>query len=271
MKDAQKEATTKLREIEMENDDMERHGRITKTSLEEVEQKYYESLEQIALLEADLADKDDLKVELQRTKDELKETKEELTVANKKIGILEKSLVQKENKLPKKQASSTEVVTTFKASPPRFSRLSSSKSLRRVHGMINQMQTLQIRVDNLKTKKVRSPTSSRSPGSNTKERKKPIAPLDNANNLLNATTPSRQKSDLSTIEGSPTLMTSPGRQNHHQRSMSTFAQTQMILPPNRSPQKKSRSVSPQKINMNKPGQAFSALHSRSGTSIGHVT
>lgn len=135
-----------------------------------MEQKYYNSLEQIAMLEAELAARDDIQIELQRTKDELRDATEELAVANTKIRVLSANagsnkenripeLVRKPSRvsfqqgIPEGQAISGNVALTYsnvyaKQSMPR---LSSSRSLRKIHGMLDQMKSLESRVANFKS------------------------------------------------------------------------------------------------------------------------
>lgn len=193
----------------MTNDDMERNERITKSTLEDLEQKYHSSLEQIAMLEAELAARDDPKAQIQRLKDELRETTEELSVANLQIQKLS-TQIEIQNQLIRKTAPgpipnsstkskkhislSSSVSGTFpipeNTSDSRTSRkpskhtvshesngyqnnndadeddtpqssrngsksetppLSSSRSLRKIHGMLNQMKALESRVANFKS------------------------------------------------------------------------------------------------------------------------
>lgn len=150
---AHKQSTTMLREIEMENDDMERNERITKSTLEDIETKYYESLEEIAMLEAEVSSKDRLQADLQRTRDELRETKDELAIALKQADKYKRSSINsagnKENQTPPQARSSSAgkfqrpVVTAEAVNGSVFStqRLASSRSLRKIHGMIDQLES----------------------------------------------------------------------------------------------------------------------------------
>lgn len=150
---AHKQSTTMLREIEMENDDMERNERITKSTLEDIETKYYESLEEIAMLEAEVASKDRLQADLQRTRDELRETKDELAIALKQADKYKRSSINsignKENRTPPQARSGSAgrfqrpVVTAEAVNGSVFStqRLASSRSLRKIHGMIDQLES----------------------------------------------------------------------------------------------------------------------------------
>ena len=151
-----------------------------------MEQNYYNSLEQIAMLEAELSGRDDMKIELQRAKDELRDTIEELSVANGKLEVLvatnqgnygSSSLgTNKENRAPELLRKSSRltfhhskgipenaVVTSnntdsmeipyishLHAKSP-TNRLSSSRSLRKIHGMLDQMKSLENRVANFKS------------------------------------------------------------------------------------------------------------------------
>ncbi|ODQ65999.1 hypothetical protein NADFUDRAFT_51269 [Nadsonia fulvescens var. elongata DSM 6958] len=85
LREAYKLVKDRLTEIEMENDNMEQHGRITKSSLEDLELKYNSSLEAIAMLEAELASKEIIGVDLQRTKEELRDVNEEMNFNKLKL------------------------------------------------------------------------------------------------------------------------------------------------------------------------------------------
>lgn len=157
---AHSEANQRLREMEMENDDMERHERITRSTLEEIEHKYHSCLEEIAMLEADVAGKDDLKTELQHTKDELRDAKEELQLSQEKLAklLIERAATAptvpamptgKENNIPTPASS---ILSPAKQTvPPSLPRLTSSKSLRKIHGMLDQMRNLESRVASFKS------------------------------------------------------------------------------------------------------------------------
>uniref|UniRef100_A0A060T5T0 ARAD1C07568p n=1 Tax=Blastobotrys adeninivorans TaxID=409370 RepID=A0A060T5T0_BLAAD len=224
LQDTLKQANNRLREIEMANDDMERHERITKTSLHDLEQKYYSSLETIALLESEVANKDQYQVDLQRAKDELRETSEELSVAQCRIDQLESKLKdlssQSQHSSPPStttragqrvpsyrvaSASSAVSNVTVSASSPSsstspslssstskygnlasgasVSRMTSSKSLRKIHGMLDQMRSLESRVASFKSS---LPKSSR-PGTPTMS---PASSINNSSPSTGASTPS---------------------------------------------------------------------------------
>lgn len=179
----------------MTNDDMERNERITKSTLEDMEHKYHTSLEQVAMLEAEIAARDDSQAQIQRLKDELRETSEELSVANIRIerlttqfqsqgeqphkasnaAISERktssssipsntsstSSDAKDRRLSKRTSRAFADVEEFptdegKDSSRRSSRsslppISSSRSLRKIHGMLDQMKLLESRVANFKS------------------------------------------------------------------------------------------------------------------------
>lgn len=139
-----------------------------------MEEKYHDALEQIALLEADLAGRDDLQIELQRTKDELRDLTEELSVANTKLENMSAgNLVSqnKENRHPELARKSSrmsfhyqgipeESAVSVNAPPLTYSsgyaktsmhRMSSSRSLRKIHGMLDQMKNLESRVATFKS------------------------------------------------------------------------------------------------------------------------
>ncbi|KAF8975361.1 NADH:ubiquinone oxidoreductase [Entomortierella lignicola] len=70
----------KERELEQNNDDLERTGRATEWSLQEMERKYNIAVERQALLENEVAQKASLTEEVQRLKDELRDANVELAV-----------------------------------------------------------------------------------------------------------------------------------------------------------------------------------------------
>lgn len=150
--------------------------RITKSTLEDMEQKYHDSLEQIALLEAEISGQDDLKIELQRVKDELRDTSEELAVATNKLeafnqnhghgspGRIGPELMRKSSRLNFYHAGGipedstipsgkleNPYLTTNMHSKSQAPRLTSSRSLRKIHGMLDQMKSLETRVANFKS------------------------------------------------------------------------------------------------------------------------
>lgn len=168
----------------MANDDMERSERyfkfgllfclhfvltkefrITKSNLENIEYRYYNSLEKIALLEADLNAREDIQIELQRTKVDLRESQEELSVANHKIQVLTAELQrQKEpNKTPdlsrKYSRSSFKGISESRSVSKSSSDytqmpgmgIATSRSLKKIHGMLDQMKNLESRVANFKS------------------------------------------------------------------------------------------------------------------------
>ncbi|KAF9951622.1 NADH:ubiquinone oxidoreductase [Mortierella alpina] len=70
----------KERELEQDNDDLERTGRAAQWSLQELERKYNVALERQAMLEGEVTAKAALAEEVQRLKDELRDTNVELAV-----------------------------------------------------------------------------------------------------------------------------------------------------------------------------------------------
>ncbi|KAF9175738.1 NADH:ubiquinone oxidoreductase [Mortierella sp. AD011] len=70
----------KERELEQNNDDLERTGRATEWSLQEMERKYNIALEKQTILEGEISAKAALAEEVQRLKDELRDANVELAV-----------------------------------------------------------------------------------------------------------------------------------------------------------------------------------------------
>lgn len=219
--------------------------RITKSTLEDIELKYHSALEQIAMLEAELAGNEDLEIQIQRLKDELRDTTEELSAAHRKIESLtsqvEHQLQTRTSKLnlSDKSPRSSKVSlpygfhpqqipeeTVVKDSVPSSSRtsraslppLTSSRSLRKIHGMLDQMKMLESRVANFKSSlplPVTPTTSSNSISSainspshaNSTVQFTPAHPSPSNNSKRSPNTPSHQRT-LSSLN--PT--SSPSRQ-----------------------------------------------------------
>ncbi|BGP15512.1 hypothetical protein JCM10213_006588 [Rhodosporidiobolus nylandii] len=77
---SERELRDRLRDVEMDNDEMEKSGRETSSSLADAENRYNKSLERIALLEEELVSKAAMEEEVQRLKDELRDVNEELAI-----------------------------------------------------------------------------------------------------------------------------------------------------------------------------------------------
>lgn len=71
---------TKLRNMELDNDELENAERMVASSLQDMETQYNRAIERTAHLETELEDKRRLEEEHQRLKDELRELREELAV-----------------------------------------------------------------------------------------------------------------------------------------------------------------------------------------------
>ncbi|KAF9508278.1 hypothetical protein BS47DRAFT_242566 [Hydnum rufescens UP504] len=74
-----------LRDLEMGNDDLERHERAVLSSLEDLEGKYARALEEKILLEHELQDRASMEETLQRLRDELRDTTSEVSVLKEKL------------------------------------------------------------------------------------------------------------------------------------------------------------------------------------------
>ncbi|KAL8293717.1 hypothetical protein RQP46_000418 [Phenoliferia psychrophenolica] len=77
---SEKALRTKLRDMELDNDDLEKSEREKDSSLQDFEARYGKSLERIALLEEELVNKAQLEEEAQRLRDELRDLGEEMSV-----------------------------------------------------------------------------------------------------------------------------------------------------------------------------------------------
>ncbi|GAA97521.1 uncharacterized protein L969DRAFT_91434 [Mixia osmundae IAM 14324] len=70
----------KLRDLELDNDDLEKSERVLNSTLQDLEARHGKSVERITLLEQDLVSSASTQEELQRVKDELRDTLEEVAV-----------------------------------------------------------------------------------------------------------------------------------------------------------------------------------------------
>ncbi|OLL26644.1 Nuclear distribution protein nudE 1 [Neolecta irregularis DAH-3] len=84
LREAHRIVKDQLRDVEVSNDDMERNERVVQSSLQDLQRKYNESIEQTAMLEAELAAKESLEIETQRLRDELRDTNLELSIIKDK-------------------------------------------------------------------------------------------------------------------------------------------------------------------------------------------
>ena len=71
-----------VRELEQQNDDLERAKRSTLASLEDFEGRMNAAIERNAFLESELDEKESLKMSVQRLKDETRDLRSELKVLN---------------------------------------------------------------------------------------------------------------------------------------------------------------------------------------------
>ena len=74
-----------VRELEQQNDDLERVKRSTLASLEDFEGRMNSAIERNAFLESELDEKESLKMSVQRLKDETRDLRSELKVLNPQI------------------------------------------------------------------------------------------------------------------------------------------------------------------------------------------
>ncbi|PLW57620.1 hypothetical protein PCANC_01128 [Puccinia coronata f. sp. avenae] len=74
------EYRTRLRDMELDNDELEGKERMVASSLQDVESKYGKAIERITLLEDELIEKSKLEEEHQRLKDDLRDMAEEMAI-----------------------------------------------------------------------------------------------------------------------------------------------------------------------------------------------
>lgn len=87
----EKELRTRVRDMELDNDDLEKSEREKDSSLQNLETRYNKALERIALLEEELVAKAQLEEEVQRLKDEVRDVNEELLVTRSQVEAAEKT------------------------------------------------------------------------------------------------------------------------------------------------------------------------------------
>lgn len=80
LRTSEKLLRSKLRDIELDNDDLEKSERAISSTLSDLEARYNKAIERTALLENELVDKARIEEELQRLKDEFRENTEEMAV-----------------------------------------------------------------------------------------------------------------------------------------------------------------------------------------------
>lgn len=115
-----------VRELEQQNDDLERAKRSTLASLEDFEARMNAAIERNAFLESELDEKETLKMAVQRLKDETKDLRSELKVLNPQVQeeepdndkSLEKSMIDSN-----KMAESCEGKVTYNGDPATPSKL----------------------------------------------------------------------------------------------------------------------------------------------------
>lgn len=76
---------SKITDLELTNDAMERKERVVQSSFEELEIKYNKMIEENVFLEAELTSQKSLEIEHQRLKDELRDTQLELSLVKEKL------------------------------------------------------------------------------------------------------------------------------------------------------------------------------------------
>ncbi|CAG8568644.1 7340_t:CDS:2 [Gigaspora margarita] len=136
----------KTRELELDNDDLERTERAAKSSLQDLENKYNKAIERNAILENEIEGKNQLIVQVQRLKDELRDVNIELAIMkNKEDGEYGKTdasldpnsnpvkmvqeMVGRVKSLEARLVSCRSLVTPLLAPPPSYSSYSTTMPL----------------------------------------------------------------------------------------------------------------------------------------------
>ncbi|AOW06299.1 nuclear distribution protein nude 1 [Yarrowia lipolytica] len=196
LRDAHKLVKERLRETENANDDIEQRERITCSTLEDIQTRYNEALENVAILEAELAAKDVLIGEHHRAKEEIKDLTEELEHTRKKLAIRDQELEDANKRIMNPPPATNHNATTHRRAVSGTAQvsaegyltpltstgakpLSSSRSMQFIHGLQSQMRSLESRVAHVKS------------------------------SLPKPTTPKRAKSSASAVSGASTIKSSP--------------------------------------------------------------
>ncbi|KAG5365684.1 Nuclear distribution protein nudE-like protein 1 [Yarrowia sp. B02] len=222
LRDAHKLVKERLRETENANDDIEQRERITCSTLEDIQTRYNEALENVAILEAELASKDVLIGEHHRAKEEIKDLTEELEHTRKKLATRDQELEEANKRIMmappatgnnttthRRAVSGTAQVSAEGYLTPLTSTgakpLSSSRSMQFIHGLQSQMRSLESRVAHVKsslpkpTTPKRAKSSSASAGSSTIKHSPSVAlltrKLSEADDVVSLS-PSRSTSSL---------------------------------------------------------------------------
>jgi len=124
----------KTRELELDNDDLERTERAAKSSLQDFEQKYNKAIERSAILENELDCKNQLIVQVQRLKDELSDVTLELQVLRNK----QQELGPPDNSSPRERRYSRQY------SMP--SHVGNSNPVKMVQEMVGRVKSLEARL-----------------------------------------------------------------------------------------------------------------------------
>ncbi|GJN89428.1 hypothetical protein Rhopal_002408-T1 [Rhodotorula paludigena] len=85
LRTAEKALRAQLRDMELDNDDLEKSERAKDSSLQDLDARFNKALERIALLEEELVAKAQLDEEVQRLKDELRDVNEELGITRAQL------------------------------------------------------------------------------------------------------------------------------------------------------------------------------------------
>lgn len=168
LRDAHKLVKERLRETENANDDIEQRERITCSTLEDIQTRYNEALENVAILEAELAAKDVLIGENHRAKEEIKDLTEELEHTRKKLATRDQELEEANKRIMmappatgnnatvhRRAVSGTAQVSAEGYLTPLTSTgakpMSTSRSMQFIHGLQSQMRSLESRVAHVKS------------------------------------------------------------------------------------------------------------------------
>lgn len=168
LRDAHKLVKERLRETENANDDIEQRERITCSTLEDIQTRYNEALENVAILEAEMAARDFLAGDNHRAKEEIRDLTEELAHTRSKLETRDRELEEANkrimsqppprstgNAVHRRAVSGTAQVSAEGYLTPLVvsgdKPMSSSRSMQFIHGLQSQMRSLESRVAHVKS------------------------------------------------------------------------------------------------------------------------
>ncbi|CAO1623294.1 unnamed protein product [Sympodiomycopsis kandeliae] len=115
---------SKLRDMELDNDELENAERMVRSSLHDIESRYNQQMEKQVLMEQEIIEKSKLEEELQRLRDELRDVNEELSVMKDREAAARKTVSQDNASSSQSQSSSSSTAPAARMRTPLVPRAS---------------------------------------------------------------------------------------------------------------------------------------------------